>query len=497
MTARAVAGSVAQRSALLWLGSSVVILCVAAGAAVSRGQASPAFAAVAIAAAFVAGIVNWRRHAYALLVFLPFSGIPIVALYPHTSVGVLAGDVLFVLPAYVGFLTEFVTQRKQIAIDGIPTALLTLLAFLVLVQALNPGLPNLLVGMIGIKTWLFYIPLLFVGYHLIASERDLFRVLTIMAAAAIVPVVLGIGQGALISSGHANLAYRPYGPAAAAVSQNFAQFDYGTGTLGRAPSTFSFVTQYYLFTAAMIAVTYALWRGRLAGTGRQTFGRLLWLLMLAGAFLTGSRGAFLMIPVLVLMIVLLERGAIVPALARVAAPALVLIGAGAVIGAAAFQLVQHAFVTAGVEANSILVEGIRRAFDLTWVGLGSGIDSSGSRYVLPTDTSAAFITGPWTESWYVKVVLELGVPGLCLVGLLVATLVVGGVRRHRLVRDRRLRAVSAALLAFLLWILLYGLKGKYIDLDPANVYFWLFAGVLVRTWALDRQGRTATPLEAR
>jgi hypothetical protein len=472
------------------------MLSLVIGVAISRGRGFVLLAIVLVAIAAVAGIADWRRHTYGLLLYLPFSGVVIVALYPDTAPGVLAKDLLFVLPAYAGFLTEFLTKRRRITFDGIPTVLLALLALLVVVQALNPNLPNLLVGLIGIKVWLLYIPLLFLGYHLVSDEHDLFRLLAVMAVVAVVPAVVGLLQAALISTGHADLAYRPYGAAASAVSQNFAEFRYSGGSLHRVASTFSFATQYYLFTASMVAVTYALWRGFLGRAGRRRLGRLLWLLMLAAAFLSGSRGAFLMVPLLVLLLVVLERGSVVPGLARALAPVLMLAGAGVVLGAAAVELVRHALATAAVEANSILVDGFRHAFSLTWTGLGTGIDSSGSRYALASHARPAALSGSWNESWYVKSLLELGIPGLVLVSLLVAIVVVGGIGRHRLVRDARLRVVSAALLGFLLWILINGLKGQYIDLDPANVYFWLFAGVLVRTWALDRQREPATPTEA-
>jgi len=42
------------------------------------------------------------------------------------------------------------------------------------------------------------------------------------------------------------------------------------------------------------------------------------------------------------------------------------------------------------------------------------------------------------------------------------------------------RALTGAVLALLIWALLTGLKGQSLDLDPLNLYVWLFAGVAVR-----------------
>jgi hypothetical protein len=43
------------------------------------------------------------------------------------------------------------------------------------------------------------------------------------------------------------------------------------------------------------------------------------------------------------------------------------------------------------------------------------------------------------------------------------------------------KAYAQALLAFLIVAIVNEWKGSYLDIDPLNVYFWLFAGVLLRT----------------
>jgi len=53
--------------------------------------------------------------------------------------------------------------------------------------------------------------------------------------------------------------------------------------------------------------------------------------------------------------------------------------------------------------------------------------------------------------------------------------------------------VSAAILALMGWVLIYCLKAQYFDLDPINVYFWLFAGILMSLPRLER--REPTPPE--
>ncbi len=471
---------------------AVAGLSLMVGLAAGRGYALPALGLAAFAAALLAGVLNWRWSVYGLLLYLPVSGIPVLATYPHTAVPVLLKDFLFVIPAYVGFMAYASARRVRVVFPGAPLLLFLLLAFLVVVQAFNPNLPNRLVGAIGIKVWLFYIPLYFLAYHFVRDRRDLFRLLGVMSVAAIVPAVIGIVEAVLIYTGHAPVVYQVYGGAAQAATQNFAQFTFtGGGDLRRVPSTFSFVAQYYTFTASMVAVSYAWWRGALAGTRFASFGRLVWLLLLAAALLNGARGAFVLIPALVLFIFLFERFPSghrlrgVP-VGRLFAAVGVFLAAAALFGGAPGAIFGYAFQVGRQEFQSVFVDGFRQALALTWGGLGTGIDTNASRYAFSTPVHFQAVAGTWYESWYVKAVLELGIAGLAVVALLLGFLVVRGFQSHRWLHDPRMRAVSAALLAFLVWNLAYNLKGQYMDIDPIDVYFWLFAGLLARVAVLDR-----------
>jgi len=72
-----------------------------------------------------------------------------------------------------------------------------------------------------------------------------------------------------------------------------------------------------------------------------------------------------------------------------------------------------------------------------------------------------------------------------------------GFQVRRRLRDSGLHACSAALLAFLITMALNSFKGWLVDLDPINVYFWVFSGVLAKLPYLDsRPGELSrTPTE--
>jgi O-antigen ligase len=100
------------------------------------------------------------------------------------------------------------------------------------------------------------------------------------------------------------------------------------------------------------------------------------------------------------------------------------------------------------------------------------------------------------ESYYAKVIYELGLPGLLMIVGLVGWIIWSGWRATRQAREG-LRACTAALTAFVICLTLNSFKGWQLDLDPVNVYFWVFAGLLCRIGTLDTGQSSRTVPTAR
>ena len=318
---------------------------------------------------------RWRWPVYALLVYIPVSGIAILAAYPgrtDRAVAILAKDFLFVIPAYILFAGYFILRRRPFWFKGAPIVLMGLLALIVIVQAFNPDLPNHLVGLIGAKVWLFYIPLFFLGYWLAESRDHLFRVLGLMSLVAIVPAVIGLVTVVLYYTGHAQTVYDAYGASAKPATQDFTTFVLSNGcTIRRVPSTFSFFYQYYLFGAAMVAVSYAWWRGsRPAGKQLWSAG-LVFLVIFLAALFSGVRLGFFVIPLLVAAIILLtihSRNRLPWAAVAAGAACLALAG-GAAAGYCGFAA--HISSTTSQETKDGGVPNVSEAVHKTWLGLGA------------------------------------------------------------------------------------------------------------------------------
>jgi hypothetical protein len=445
-----------------------ILLAVLIAVAVVDGYIIQAIGLLTLASGLIVGLYRWRWSLYAFLIYMPVSGIPVILTYPRPEL-ILIKDLLFIIPGYLGFVLA--SRRTGWRTKGVPTFALAALAFLVLIQAFNPALPNALVALLGIKVWLFYVPLIFLGYHLATSGPDLRRLLGIMSCAAIIPAVIGLIEAILLYAHQSKFVYSLYGAAAAATTQEFVQNLTGGGMLPRVPSTFTFVFQYFMFTAAMIAVAYAWWR-----TSGRRLAFLTWTLMVAASFTSGARGAFIMIPLLVLLIVAID-GRLGRGVAPVLAVGSLAVGAIFLFGGVPVDVFSQAGQIGAEEVGIGFLVGIRKALELTVVGLGTGGATGAARYAAPLQ----FISPMYglSESWYVKSLLELGLAGLLLIVVVFGRIIFRALAVHWRLTDPGIKSVSAALLAFLVWTLLYASKGLYIDLDPTNAYLWLFSGVLL------------------
>lgn len=437
--------------------------------------------------AVVAAIVNWRRMTYGLLLFLPLSGLPVIVARAAGTSGaaelltLLLKDLLFVIPIYIGFALYQLHARRPLSFPGAPKVVLALLTALVVGQMLNPSVPNIQTAVIGAKVWLLYIPMMFVGYHVLRDTRDLERLLKVMSLSALLPAMLGLVEAALFYTGNEQAVFSLYGQGAAGATQEFAGLAYGADEriLRRVPSTFTFFVQYFGFLLVISAVSWAWWRGFLSGTGRHWLGAATWILIVLAAFLSGSRNAFIAVPLVVAFTVILERRA----LPRGPGLRLVALGAAAT-GAVllAMGLLQTAFSLVALSLNGLLLPAVEKAVGGPIItGLGTGTNTLAARI-----TDAALIDRV-VESWVLKSLVELGIGGLALVLSLFGVILFRSFRSHWHLRDHRLVIVSSSLLALLLVLVYNTVKGFTLDLDPVNIYFWFLIGVVARLPQLDAE----------
>jgi hypothetical protein len=416
-------------------------------------------------------IRSWRFGVYGLLCFIPFAGIPTILLHPAPPATRLLKDVLFVVPAYIGFVAWYMRKPPREKVPFVVLAPALLLTALVLMHMFRT---DLMVALVGLKIWVLYLPLIVLGYHLVGTIGDLDKLGRWLLAMAAVPIALGVIQGVLISAGASDLAYGAYGEAAADVTHGFGRTEVGTGDVAKVASTFTFVSQYYNFVLATLCIAYARWRSmpRRSAT-RFWFGMAPLAVVTLAGFLTGSRGAFVMIPLFFIVVLVLTADWV----------GLVQVGALLVAGmTTALALFNTTFGDLFGVVQELSVDYLtftqlgefRTALATTLWGLGTGTNTGPARFVTPDETTVTL------ENYYAKAVMELGLLGLTAVVLLFMTILVVGFRRTHALKDPIAKAYANSFLAFLIISIINGWKASYLDIDPLNVYFWLYAGLLLR-----------------
>jgi len=445
------------------------------------------FIAVVAAPFWAYTVLNWRRAFLGLLIFLPFSGAVSLWLYP-SSLGVLLKDVLFVIPCYLGLFLFAMRHLRGARPPGAVLGAMLFLSILVLAQTANPGLASALVAAIGVKVWLFYMPLIVVAAAYLDSRERLVRLLRLLTLLAILPCLVGLLQWFL----SATVGYREtieffYGEAARQATQKFNVFHYG-GKFFRIPATFSFVSQYFAFTLAMLAPAYALMRLDPSPRWRRRALAVL-LLLLVAALLSGARSAIVFTPLALCLMLVLDRRltGLMTTVVLLPVAALLILQLG---GIDPWQLLGVSGELLGAYSQDIVIGGPLEAIGRFPFGTGTGMNTGAARYAFDDGDTSRLIG---LETYYGKAVVELGVPGLLAVLLLFGSIIVTGWRRMRRLRDPHLRSVAAAFLAFFIVILFNSTKGWILDNDPVNVYFWVFAGALFKLRYLDAAGRKPVP----
>src|ERR1700676_5280993 len=120
----------------------------------------------------IAILNNWRNGAYFFLSWLLFEDFARKFLGNNMVID-FAKD-FFALLVYISFFTAF--RRKEVPFFR-PPFLVPLMIFIWfgVLQAFNPASTSIWYGLMGVKIFYYYVPMVFIGYALFDSERDLPR----------------------------------------------------------------------------------------------------------------------------------------------------------------------------------------------------------------------------------------------------------------------------------------------------------------------------------
>jgi hypothetical protein len=410
----------------------------------------------------------------ALLLFMPFSGLLAIGLYPQSFLGELFRDVVFVIPLYVGYVLHRQPGHLRPHWAGLRLPLLLMLC-LILVQTQNSSIPNYQVALIGLRSWVLFVGLLFVG-RAAARDADLPSWCFRLSVASLPGLVVGIIEAILLAEGKTAFVASLYGPAGDVLSGTFGGLQVAEGgAFNRVPGLFPFSVAYYSFAISSLIPSYVTWR-RGATPIRRRFGAVAFSVAVLAVATSGQRLGLALLPIILVIALSLDPGGMRPR--RVVLSTLGLLGALSVLGVKLASLPRYFLELGTQEGNDVLVGGLQLARRTTTLGLGVGLDNNAARNYGGSDFFDR-IGGQWQESYLVKAWLEVGVAGMVLVVLAAVLLLRLLLLAARQTRGTPEGSLVAIVTAFAIATLVVSLKAAVLDQAPANVYFWLWCGLAI------------------
>lgn len=154
---------------------------------------------VAASACVVMMLNNWRTGTFIFFAWVFFEDL--VRKYLGNNMAIYFGKDVLVATVYLSFFLAY--RRKQVQFFRSPFRVpLLLFIWFGVLQVFNPASTSFFFGLLGLKLYFYYVPLLFIGYALIESESDLQRFFPFLMVLTLLVSGLGIAQAIL---GHAFL----------------------------------------------------------------------------------------------------------------------------------------------------------------------------------------------------------------------------------------------------------------------------------------------------
>jgi hypothetical protein len=346
-------------------------------------------------------------------------------------------------------------------------------------------------GILGLKVFLGYVPLISCSYYLLKKKADLYRIMRMTVVLILVCCGLAFVQYIFLKTGRckgtvgegaelfkASLESRCLVGGALLYSEE-------QGVI-RLPGTFVAPWQWgwYLISSAYFSFAVAF-------SDRKLIWRITGMVAMAAtmalAVVSGQRIALAIVPIS-FGILLFTTGQLVNLKRFV--PILVILGLFIMGALAAYpQVVQEridSFASrwAAAPPTAFITEQFEFVQDLSGV-LGRGLGRA-------TNSARSMGEVLLIETYFPKIMYEIGPIGLLLFLGLVTTLTVLTFQAYRKVRDKNLRGIGAALWTFILFIS-YNTYYYPLDVDPVAVYYWFVAGMILKLPILDQEKDEDTP----
>ncbi|MFB2916983.1 hormogonium polysaccharide biosynthesis protein HpsL [Aerosakkonema funiforme] len=445
-----------------------------------------------------------RQALWAFLIYMPFSGTIIYTL-GNSPVLQLAKDG-FYIPGLISIIQECRQKRLPIVIPkGLKPSLILLfvcclitLLFVNGSQQMNaeqvailtrqPPEKPFALGILGLKVFMGYIPLITCAYYLIRTKKEFFFMTRLHVILALICFGLCFVQYMFLKTGRcAGTQFAEGGDLfkasieARCLVGGSLLYSPEQGVI-RLPGTFVAPWQWGWFIISNAYFTFATAFSDPSGLWR-TFGLVAMAADFAIAVISGQRIALALVPAsFVILLILTGQIANLKRFLPIATGLAVLLGIAAVLYPEIVQERIDSFV--GRWEESPADEFILYQFGFTWNNLKGSLIGLGLGRA--TNSARVFGNTALVETWFPKVMHEVGPIGLAAFLIFVSCLTFYTFKAYRSIRDPSLRSFAACFWVFVLFIS-YQTYYYPLDVDPVAVYYWFFAGVILKLPELARQ----------
>lgn len=431
---------------------------------------SPVFLAVVFAAVWLVIAIRYTRQAvWLLLLWIPVQGWFQLNVFNDSTATVLLYEFQI-----VGIYLIFVARALRApAVYGPPPVIWLAVPFVVWAIALVPfslSENGLLLTILGLRTYLLPLPLVWIGYRSFTGRKGLESVATILMLQTVLSAVVAAAQLSGESSASGTVFRVPLG--------------YSLAGVIRPPGTFSWSGHYGMFL--LFAVPFAI---GLLGMKVTAWKRLAFLAGLIGAtvglMVNTQRAAIVILAVILPIIAMMARRR--QAFLKMGAAAAIIVVGGMIGLRVAGAVFTERIDSIAYDLNNTLVvipvDRVSGALETPVVGGGLGIASPGSGRLAPTSGMG---TAPRpldsikpSESFTAALIYQSGVPGLLLFYGFMAALLVQSVRAMHRCKNTDLHLLAACIVGFEVAILLQSWAYDPLHFPPSRVFYWFWAGALL------------------
>ncbi len=455
--------------------------------------------------AMVVSYMYPRQALWFFLMYMPFSGTVTYWVGGGNALFQLSKDG-FYLPALFALVVACRRRKLPILIPKQLVPALSVLLLLSIITLFSVNLPlqfnpkeigqPFVQGILGLKVLIGYVPLIFCAYYLIKSKQELLFCTRLHVVLAIVCCVLGLMQYWMLSSGRCAGTGHLTGVDLFKATLDAKCFVGGSllyspaqGVI-RLPGTFVSPWHWGWFLIANSALTFAVAFGDPKFLWRMVglFGMAI---VFVNAVICGQRIALALVPVVTVILLILTGQ--VTNLKR-----FVPIAAGLVLVLGIAVINNPDVVNERIEslkgrweaspATAFIEEQFGWSLHQKPGLLGKGVGRA-------TNSTRAFGRVKLVETFHPKLIYEIGFLGVTSFIVVCTVLVIICFKKYRTVVEKNLRSLASSYWVFMM-IISYFPYWYPLDTDPVAVYYWFFAGVLLKLPEIDKQEQERIKLEA-